>query len=388
MWFFRSPEIAFGEFALDHLTTIQGSKAFIITDQNIVKLGFVDLVRDKLADAGIEAAVFAEIESDPSLQTARRAADEARTYQPDWIIGLGGGSCMDAAKAAWFLYERPDMDLQNLSPFEFLGLRAKARLIAIPTTSGTGAEVTIASVLTDTEERRKVALGSGELVPDLAIVDPVFTMNLPPQITADTGMDVLTHAIEGYSCSWHNDFTDGLCLKAIQLVFNYLPRAYENGADDPVAREKMHNAAAIAGLGFGNSFAALAHALGHALGAAFHTPHGRAVGLFLPYTVEFSANGGEGRYAEIARFLGLPAGDDEMGAASLVAAILNLAQSIGMPTSIPALGISPEDFDQAMPMLIDNTETDTQMVASCRVPDTHEVEALLRYAYEGKSVDF
>ncbi len=388
MWFFRSPEIAFGEFALDHLTTIQGSRALIITDQNIVKLGFADLVKDKLAEAGIEATVFAEVEPDPSLQTARRAASEAETYQPDWIIGLGGGSCIDAAKAAWFLYERPDMDLQSLSPFELLGLRAKARLIAIPTTSGTGSEVTIASVLTDTEEQRKVALGSGELVPDLAIVDPVFTMNLPPQITADTGMDVLTHAIEGYTCSWHNDFSDGPCLKAIQLVFDYLPRAYENGASDPVARERMHNAATIAGLGFGNSFAALAHALGHALGAAFHTPHGRAVGLFLPYTVEFSANAGEGRYAEIAGFLGLPAAYDDLGAASLVTAILNLAHSIGMPTSIRALGISQKDFDRAMPMLVDNTETDTQMVSSCRVPDTHEVEALFRYAYEGKSVDF
>jgi alcohol dehydrogenase class IV len=202
-------------------------------------------------------------------------------------------------------------------------------------------------------------------------------------------MDVLTHAIEGYSCNWHNDFTDGLCLKAIQLVFDHLPRAYENGADDLVAREKMHNAAAIAGLGFGNSFAALAHALGHALGAAFHVPHGRAVGLFLPYTVEFGANAGEGRYAEIARFLGLPADDDdELGTASLVAAILNLSESIGMPTSIRALGISPEELDQALPALIDNAETDTQMVSSCRVPDTHEVEAIFRYAYEGKSIDF
>ncbi|MGD8472521.1 MAG: iron-containing alcohol dehydrogenase [Anaerolineae bacterium] len=388
MWFFHSPEIAFGEFALDHLTTIQGSKALIITDENIVELGFADLVKKKLAEAGIETAVFAEVEPEPSLQTARHAAEQAHAFQPDWVIGLGGGSCMDAAKAAWFLYERPDMDLQNLSPFESLGLRAKARLIAIPTTSGTGSEVTLASVLTDTEEKRKVALGSGELVPDLAIVDPVFAMKLPPHVTADTGIDALTHAIEGYSCSWNNDFTDGLCLKAIQLVFDYLPKAYENGADDPLAREKMHNAATIAGLGFGNSFAALAHALGHALGAAFHTPHGRAVGLFLPYTVEFGANAGEGRYAEIARFLGLPASDDEEGAASFVDAIRTLTRRVGLPATVRELGISQEAYEQAMPALIDNTETDTQMVSSCRIPDTHEVEALFRYAYEGKPVDF
>jgi alcohol dehydrogenase class IV len=388
MWFFRSPEIVFGEFALDHLTTIQGRRAFIITDQNIVKLGFADLVKDKLAEAGVETAVFAEVEPDPSLQTAQRGATEAQAYQPDWIIGLGGGSCMDAAKAAWFLYERPDMDLKNLSPFEHLGLRAKARLITIPTTSGTGSEATTFTVMTDTEEKRKVGLSSAELLPDLAIVDPVFTMKLPPQITADTGMDVLTHAIEGYSCTWRNDFTDGLCLKSIQLVFDYLPRAYENSADDMVAREKMHNAAAIAGLGFGNSWAALAHALGHALGTAFHTPHGRAVGLFLPYTVEFAANDGEGRYAEIARFLGLPAADDDEGAASLVAAIRKLAQRIALPATVRELGISQQAYTQAMPVLIENTETDTQMLANCRVPDTQEVEQLFRYAYEGKSIDF
>jgi alcohol dehydrogenase class IV len=388
MWFFRSPEIAFGEFALDHLTTIQGSRALIITDQNIVKLGFADLVKDKLAEAGIETSVFAEVEPDPSLQTAQRGAREAEAFQPDWIIGLGGGSCMDAAKAAWFLYERPDMDLQSLNPFEILGLRAKARLIAIPTTSGTGSEVTTFTVVTNTEEMRKVGLTAAELLPDIAIVDPVFTMNLPPQITADTGMDVLTHAIEGYTCTWGSDFTEGLCLKAVHLAFDYLPRAYENGAHDPVAREKMHNAAAIAGLGFGNSFAALAHALGHALGTAFHTPHGRAVGLFLPYTIEFSANAGEGRYAEIARFLGLPAGDDYEGAASLVAAVRALMRRIGLPTAVRDLGISQEAYDQAMPTLVDNTEADSQMLASCRVPDTQEVEALLRYAYEGKSIDF
>jgi alcohol dehydrogenase class IV len=388
MWFFRSPEIVFGEFALDHLTTIQGHKALIVTDQNIVKLGFADLVKDKLAEADIETAVFAEVEPDPSLQTAQRAAREAQAYQPDWIIGLGGGSCMDTAKAAWFLYERPDMDLQSLNPFEVLGLRAKARLITIPTTSGTGSEVTTFTVLTDTEEKRKVGLTSSELLPDLAIVDPVFTMNLPPQITADTGMDVLTHAIEGYTCTWRNDYTEGLCLRAVQLVFDYLPRTYENGADDPVARERMHNAAAIAGLGFGNSFAALAHALGHALGTAFHTPHGRAVALFLPYTIEFSANGGEGRYAEIARFLGLPAADDDEGAASLVAAVRALMRRIGLPAAVRDLGIPQEAYDQAMPALVDNTEADSQMLASCRVPDTSEVEALFRYAYEGKSVDF
>jgi alcohol dehydrogenase class IV len=295
---------------------------------------------------------------------------------------------MDAAKAAWFLYERPDLDLRQLTVFETLNLRARARIVAIPTTSGTGSEVTLGAVLTDRSEGRKVGLGSGELVPDLAIVDPVFVMELPPRLTADTGIDALTHAVEGYASSWHNDFADGLCLKAIQLVFDYLPRAYENGAKDPEAREKMHNAASLAGLGFGNSLAALAHAMGHALGAAFHVPHGRAVGLFLPYTMQFNAYGDESRYGTVARFLGLPAQDEAQAAASLVAAIRQLYERIDQPTSVRELGISLESYAAAMPHLVDNAENDTQIVAAARVPDFEEMERLFQYAYEGKSIDF
>lgn len=388
MWFFRSPEIVFGEGSLDYLAQIKGSKALIVTDQNIVALGYVEKVQAKLAEAGIETAVFAEVEPEPSLQTARRVAHMAWSYEPDLIVGLGGGSCIDAAKAGRFLYERPDLDLDRLSPFEDLGMGVKGRMIAIPTTSGTGAEVTIASVLTDKEESRKVALGSGEIVPDIAIVDPVFVMELPPRITADTGVDALTHAVEGFTCTWYNDFSDGLCLKAIGTVFEYLPRAYELGAKDPEAREKMHNAGTIAGLGFGNAFAALAHAMGHALGAVFGTPHGRAVGLFLPYTIEFTANAGGSRYAEIARYLGLPAGDESMGAASLVARILQLYQRLDQPTSIRGLGIDEEAFIEALPLLIDNAETDTQIVSSRSVPDSEELERLFLYAYEGKPIDF
>jgi alcohol dehydrogenase class IV len=388
MWFFRSPEIVFGEGALDHLADIEGQRAFIVTDENIVKLGFVERVQIKLLEAGIESSIFAAVEPDPCLQTVRQAGHEASAYEPDWIIGLGGGSCLDAAKAVWFLYERPELDLDGISPFEDFGLGAKARLIAIPTTSGTGSEATIAAILTDLDECRKMALGSAELLPTLSIVDPIFAMDLPPEITANTGIDALTHAIEGYTTSWHNDFSDGPCLKAIQLVFEYLPRAYELGAADPEAREKMHNAATIAGLGFGNAMAALAHALGHALGAALHTPHGRAVGLFLPYTIEFTARSEEGRYAEIARFLGLPAQTEAEGAASLVAAIRDLYRRIHFPLSLAELGIARDELQAVMPQLIDNTETDTQIISSLRVPDSQEVEMLLLYALEGRQIDF
>jgi alcohol dehydrogenase class IV len=389
MWFFRSPEIIFGEGALDHVASIQGHKALVVCDENMVHLGFVEMVRSRLAEAGIETAVFAEVEPNPSLQTVQRGAERALAWGPDWVVGLGGGSCIDAAKAIFVLYERPDVSPDGIAPVGRLGLRQKARLMAIPTTSGTGAEGTWPVVLTDTAEHRKLSLGHPENIPDLAIVDPAFVARLPAQITADTGMDVLTHAVEGYTSQWHNDFADGLCLKAVQLVFAYLPRAYEQGAEDEQAREKMHNAATIAGLGFGNSLAATAHALGHSLGALLPVPHGRAVGLFLPYTIEFTVRGDlVARYAEIARFLGLPAADEVQGAASVVGAIRDLARRIDQPTSLKEAGIPTELFEQKVPNLVEHALNDGTMIAGFRFPEEEEVERLYRYAFDGKSIDF
>jgi len=385
MWFFNSPEIAYGEGALGYLSEIEGQRAFIVTDQNMVRLGFVELVAKQLKEAGMEYQVFAEIEPNPTFEMVKLGAAAMSEYGPDWVIGLGGGSCMDAAKAMWVLYERPDMEPAEINPMIPLGLRQKARLITIPTTSGTGAESTWVVVLTDAEDRRKLVLGSRENVADLAIVDPMFVTALPTQVAADTGMDALTHAIEGYTSSWANDFCDGLCLKAIQLVFDYLPRAVSD-EKDAEAREKMHNAASIAGLGFGNSMGALAHAMGHPLSPLFGIPHGRAVGLFLPYTIEFTAREAPGRYAEIARFLGLSAASDADGAVSLVKAVRDLARRINQPTSVKELGISREDFEAALQKMIEDGENDT--VTSARIPDRDELARLFQYAYEGKSIDF
>ena len=387
MWYFSSPQIAFGEDALSRLDELKGRQAFIVTDANVARLGLVRRVQERLDNVGIPSAVFAEVEPDPSLQTVRRCAAAMAEQNPDWVIGLGGGSCIDAAKAAWLLYERPDIDPAGINPFDFFGVRAKARLIAIPTTSGTGSEATWAVVLTDTAEQRKLALGARELLPDIAIVDPAFTLSLPPALTADTGLDALTHAVEGYTSTWRNDFSDGLCLKAIQLVLTYLPRAFANGADTE-AREHLHNAAAIAGLGFGNSMTALAHDMGHALGALFHTPHGRAVSLCLPYTIEFTAHGGGSRYYEIARFLHLPARDEAEGAASLAAAIRDLRRTLNEPATIRDLGVTPAAFVETLPHLITNAEQDTDIVTSPRQPDRDQLQRLFEYTYEGKRVDF
>jgi alcohol dehydrogenase class IV len=389
MWFFRSPEIVFGEGALEYLNQIQGSKAFIVTDVNIVRLGFVDLVQSQLALAGIESAFFAEVEPNPSLQTVQRGALAASEYKPDWIVGLGGGSCIDAAKSVWIQYERPDLAPDDVAPIGKLGLRHKARLIAIPTTSGTGAEVTWPIVLTDRAEERKLSVGHPENIPDLAIVDPALVSHLPAQIAADTGMDVLAHAVEGYTSQWRNDFSDGLCLKAIQLVFDYLPQSCRPGEADLEARTKMHNAATIAGLGFGNSMAAMAHGLGHSIGALLPIPHGRAVGLCLPYTIEFTVRGEVPvRYAEIARFLGLPASDEAEGAASLAEAIRALARRIGQPTTLQEAGVSREQLEERLTKLVDNAVNDSAMTVSLRFPEDKEVEKVLRYMYVGQPIDF
>ncbi len=390
MWYFRSPQMVFGEAALEHLDTLAGKRAFIVTDRTMVDLGFVNIIADHLQQAGLRHAVFSRVEPEPSLQTVYAGATELAAYAPDWIIGLGGGSAIDAAKAMWVLYENPDLSLEEINPFEPLNLRRKARLIAIPTTSGTGSEATWGAVLTDTGEQRKIAAGGPEMLPDIAIVDPSLPAKMPLRLTADTGMDVLTHAVEGYTATFHNDFTDGLCLKAIDLVFEYLPRVIKNGTADMEAREKMHNAATLAGLGFGNSMAALAHSLGHSLGAIFHVPHGRAVGLFLPCTIEFIRRGETPtRFYQISRFLGLPAATPAEGAESLAQAVKELSVAVGQPTSIKnALNASQTDFEAALDTLVDRAEADSLITMGARIPTTAETYRLFRYAYEGKAIDF
>ncbi len=354
----------------------------------MVRLGHVDRVRAALEAAGLEVGMFDQVEPEPSLETARAGAEAMTAFEPDWIVGLGGGSAMDAARAMWILYERPDLTPDQINPIEpTYGLRHKARMIAIPTTSGTGSESSWACVLTDTVERRKIGTGHPEAVADFAIVDPAFVLKLPPQITADTGMDVLTHAVEGFTSNWHNDFSDGLCLKAAQLVLEYLPRAYRDGGDWE-AREKMHNAASIAGLGFINSMAALAHGMGHSLGAVFHVPHGRAVSLFLPYTIEYCVRAGNTRYAEMAYFLRLPSDTEEQGAASLAGAIRALGTVLNQPRTLAECGISRQDLEAELPLLVTNAFNDNQTNTSPRYPSEEDLIRLFEYCYDGRPVDF
>ena len=396
MWYFVSPEIVFGEGALDELDELRGRRALVVTDGPLVQLGLVDRVKAHLDKAGIETHIFDRVEPDPSVQTVRQGVEVALDFEPDWIVGLGGGSPMDAAKAIWVLYERPDLHPAEINPFVRLNLRQKARLVTIPTTSGTGAEVTWGIVLTDTEEQRKMGLGNRENVADIAIVDPALAAGMPPQLTADTGLDALTHAVEGYTCTWHTDVTDGLCVGATRLTFQYLPRAVADGSDKR-ARERMHNAATCAGLGFGNAMASMAHAMGHVLGATFHVPHGRAVAISLPYTIEFAAREAPDRFAELAGLLGCspspspPIGGERGGveaARALAARIRDLCREVGNPISVAETGLEREPYEAQLEKMVDDAFNDTQIITAARAPSYDELRQLFLYAYEGREVDF
>ena len=388
MWELTFPRtVVIGEDALEYLKEVEGKRVLIVTDKVIHKLDFVEKVANYLKEAGLEVKVFDEVEPEPSMETVVKGAEFARKYGPDWFIGLGGGSCMDAAKAIWALYERPDISVDGINPLEKLGLRKKARLICIPTTSGTGSDATWVTVITDVKDERKLELTSREIVADIAILDPEIPKSMPPRLVADTGLDALTHAIESYVSQWRNDFSDALAIKAIQIVFKYLPRAYKN-PEDKEAKEKMHNAATMAGMSFGNSQVGIAHALGHSLGAIFHVPHGRSVDLFLSYSIEYSAREAMERYADIARAIGIEAKTDEEAVEKLIEAVRRLDREVGERASIKELGISREDFEKRLDDLVTRAANSSCTFMNPRVPDVEDTRKLLIYAYEGKKVDF
>ncbi len=390
MWTFSAPLIAYGDHAIEYLLQIQGKKAFIVTDKNIVKLGLVKLVTDQLDSVDIKWEIFDEVEPEPSLITIKKGGTAVARFEPDWVIGVGGGSALDAAKAIILLYARPDVEPDALSISETFNFRDKARLMAIPTTSGTGSEATWAIVLTDTVLNRKLGLGTPECMPDVAILDTDMVMGMPPLITADTGMDVLCHAIEGYVSTWGTTITEGPGLIATRRVFEYLARAYKDG-QDLQARKEMMYAATLAGMSFGNAMAGLGHSTGHALGAIFHVPHGRTVGLFLPYTMEYLMNDSEettARYADLARCCGGATGSDRDCAKLLVSRVRALAKEIGQPLSVKDCGIDKAKFDEEIPALVDRALNEVMTMTVSRIPGVEDLTKIFEYAYAGKSIDF
>ncbi|MCZ0754723.1 bifunctional acetaldehyde-CoA/alcohol dehydrogenase [Anoxybacillus sp. J5B_2022] len=407
-WFKVPPKIYFEKNSTQYLAKMPNiSKAFIVTDLGMVKLGYVDKVLYYLRKRPdyVHCEIFSEVEPDPSLTTVMKGAEMMRSFQPDVIIALGGGSAMDAAKAMWLFYEHPETDFNGLKQkfldirkrvFKYPKLGQKAQFVAIPTTSGTGSEVTSFAVITDKENNIKYPLADYELTPDVAIIDPQFVMTLPKHVTADTGMDVLTHAIEAYVSNMANDYTDGLAMKAIQLVFEYLPRAYKNGNDE-LAREKMHNASTIAGMAFANAFLGINHSLAHKLGAEFHIPHGRANTILMPHVIRYNATKpkkftafpkyeyfvADQRYAEIARVLGLPARTTEEGVESLIQAIIKLAKELDIPLSIEACGVSKQEFDSKVDKLAELAFEDQCTTANPKLPLVSDLADIYRQAFKG-----
>lgn len=406
-WFKVPSQIFFERNSIQVLSSVPGiSRVFIVTSSSQMKNGSINKVLYQLEKhpGNIQYEVLYDIETEPDIEAVKRGAERMRKFQPDCLIALGGGSVMDAVKAMWVFYEHPEADFNSLKQkffdpskrvVRFPALRGKAILIAIPTTSGTGSEVTSFSVISDKNSNMKYPLADFQLTPDLAIIDPQFVMTVPKHITADTGIDVLTHAIEAYVSVLANDFTDGLALKAIQLVFEYLPKAYRDG-DDELAREKMHNASTIAGMAFANSFLGINHSMAHALGAEFNIAHGRANALMLPHVIRYNAQKpnkfmtypkyeyfiADQRYAEIAKMLGLPAATTEEGVESLVQAIMKLIVELELPTSIEEAGINKSEFERKINVLAEHAFDDQDTIANPKQPLVAELAQIYRQAYK------
>jgi len=371
-WFRVPPRIYFEAGSLDEFFTHEimemgVRRAIIICSGSAVRLGTTERIEGYLRQAGIASAVFSDVKSDPTVETIDAGARAMQRFEPDLLIALGGGSPLDAAKAMWLFYEDPKISFDDLR-LRFVDIRKrvvrfpelgrKAKMIAIPTTSGTGSEVTAFSVVTDEKTNTKYPLADYELVPDVAIIDPNLTMSVPPHVTADTGLDVLAHALESFVSVVASDYTDPLALRAMRLVFEYLPKAYTDGSD-ALAREKMHNASTIAGLAFTNAFLGVNHCLAHILGATFHIPHGRANALVMIPVIRFNAAlptkfvsypkyqfpQAKERYAEIADALRLDASTPEEGVESLIRAVADLKARLDVPATIAEAGVSRSDFE-------------------------------------------
>jgi acetaldehyde dehydrogenase/alcohol dehydrogenase len=403
-WFRVPGQIYFEPGCLDTFFTneikaLHASRAVIVCSGSAIRQGAVVRIEEYLRRAGIASSVFSDISPDPTLETVEKGTAALRRFEPDLIIAIGGGSPLDAAKAMWLFYEDPSITFADLQ-LRFMDIRKrvvrfpklgrKAVLIAIPTTSGTGSEVTAFTVITDSRTSTKYALADYAITPDIAIIDPNLTLTVPKEVTADTGLDVLAHAVESFVSVMASDYTDPLALQAIRLVFEYLPRACENGRDG-VAREKMHNAATIAGMAFTNAFLGINHCLAHILGATFHIPHGRANALVMPAVIRYNglrpgkyvafpncryAQAAE-RYAEIARTLGLETGTPRDGVESLCAAVKDLIRRLNMPATVREAGISEIAFREKVRMMSETAFNDQCTGANPSYPLVEDLEKIL-----------
>ena len=414
MLWFRSPEKVYIKkgclsTALAELNQVLGKqKAFIVTDQFLYRNGYTADVEKKLDEMGIRHTCFYNVEPDPTLACARAGAAQMSAFQPDVIIAIGGGSAMDAAKVMWVLYEHPEADFLDMAMrfvdirkrvFTFPKMGEKAYFVAIPTTAGTGSEVTPFAVITEETTGIKYPLADYALMPHMAIVDADLMMDAPKGLTAASGIDALTHALEAYASMLATDYSDGLALRALKMIFEYLPRAYENGAKDPVAREKMANAATMAGMAFANAFLGICHSMAHKLGAFHHLPHGIANALLIEEVIRFNAEEVPvkmgtfpqydhphtlARYAEIADYLGIPGATDEEKLEGLIAKIAQLKQTLGIRSTIRDYGIAEADFLNRLDEMTEQAFDDQCTGANPRYPLLKEIKQMYLNVYYGK----
>ncbi len=413
MLWFRAPEKVYIKkgclpVALDELKNVMGKKkAFIVTDSFLYKNGYTKCITDKLDQMGITHTTFYNVAPDPSLASAKEGAEQMKSFEPDTIIALGGGSAMDAAKIMWVLYEHPEVDFMDMA-MRFIDIRKrvytfpkmgeKAYFIAIPTSAGTGSEVTPFAVITDEQTGIKYPLADYELMPDMAIIDADLHMSAPKGLTAASGIDAVTHALEAYAAMLATDYTDGLALRSLKMVFEYLPRAYDNGQTDVEAREKMANAATMAGMAFANAFLGICHSMAHKLGAFHHLPHGVANALMIDEVLRFNASECPvkmgtfsqydhphtlARYAEVADYLGIKGKNDEEKLENLIKAIDELKAKVGIKSSIKDYGIDEADFMARLDDMVEQAFDDQCTGANPRYPLMSEIKQMYLNAYYG-----
>ncbi len=391
-----------GKGSLEELKNLTGKKAIIVVGGGSMKrFGFLQKAEDYLKAAGMEVKLFEGVEPDPSVETVMKGAEVMREFQPDWIVAMGGGSPIDAAKAMWVFYEYPETTFEEIiTPFSFPTLRTKAHFCAIPSTSGTATEVTAFSVITDYHKGIKYPLADFNITPDVAIVDPDLAETMPAKLTAHTGMDAMTHAIEAYVSTLHCDYTDPLALHAIEMIHNDLKKSYDG---DMEARDRMHNAQCLAGMAFSNALLGIVHSMAHKTGAAYtggHIIHGAANAMYLPKVIQFNAKNHEAaeRYAQIARFIGLEGACTNCLVKALVKELREMNKALNIPLAIKNYGqggviadesiIDEKEFLEKLPEVAKNAIGDACTGSNPRIPTQEEMEKLLKACYYDLDVDF
>jgi len=375
------PEIQFSEDSLDYLSTLKGDKAVLVTGgSSMRRFGFLDKAQELLSKADIESIIIDGVEPNPSVKTVIKGKEKMLDFEPDWIIAIGGGSALDAAKIMWAFYEHPELDFEDIIEVGSIPeLRNKAKFIAIPSTSGTASEITAFSVITDTEKKIKYPIVSPEIIPDVAIVDPQIPATMPSHITANTGMDVMAHAVESLVSTNASDYTDPYAVRAIDLVFKYLPKAVQSG-DDMEAREKMHNASTMAGMAFSNSSLGIIHSLAHKIGGELHITHGLANAILLPYVIEYNYEAAKDKFTYIEDFLGID---------SLADAISDLNEEVGIPSSfkdIDWLDYDDQDFEEILDRMSKNALEDPCSLTNPEEPTVEDLKEIYKKAYYNKSL--